>query len=150
MQFEYSDLVQIGSDRSWSIVLYLGRDAITGKKRQKWHTFYGNKKGAQAEMNRLIYELNTGTYIEPGKLTVGHYLQKWLNDYAKMNVGLKRLSGTAQSFVIILCPPWGAFRFLSCSHCTCNHAIHGGLKAAEKMETDGSFGQTLFKRGALK
>jgi len=77
------------SENSWSIVLYLGRDPLTGKKRQKWHTFHGNKKGAQPELNRLLHELNTGTYIEPAKLNVEDYLEKWLNDYAKVNVGPK-------------------------------------------------------------
>ncbi len=76
---------------SWSIILYLGRDPITGKKRQKWHTFRGNKKAAQAELTRLVHEVNTGAYIEPSNLTVSLYLDRWLADYAKSNVAAKTL-----------------------------------------------------------
>jgi integrase len=77
------------SQGSWSIVLYLGRDPVTGKKRQKWHTFVGNKKKAHAELTRLLYELNTGAYVEPTKLTLKDYLERWLSDYAKTNVSGK-------------------------------------------------------------
>jgi integrase len=77
------------SEGSWSIVLYLDRDPITGKKRQKWHTYRGNKKGAEKELTRLVHEVNTGAYVEPAKLTVATYLERWLADYAKTNVSGK-------------------------------------------------------------
>jgi integrase len=89
MDFQMTGSLKKRSEGSWSIVLYLGRDLVTGKKRQKWQTYRGNKKGAQAELARLLHELNTGAYIEPVKLTVGDFLEKWLDDYAKVNVGGK-------------------------------------------------------------
>ena len=85
--------------RSWSIVLYLGRDPMTGKKRQKWHTVHGTKKDAERELNRLLRDLNTGTYIEPTKLTVGMYLEQWLANYAKTNVSGK----TYERYAEIVC-----------------------------------------------
>lgn len=77
------------SEHSWTIVLYLGRDPVTGKKKQSWRTVTGTKKKAEAELNRLLHELDTGAYIDPSKLTVGEYLDKWLADYAKTNVAGK-------------------------------------------------------------
>lgn len=44
---------------SWSIVLYLGRDA-RGKKRQRWITFRGTKRDAAKRLTRLLYELDVG------------------------------------------------------------------------------------------
>jgi integrase len=76
------------SDNSWTIVLYLGRDSATGKKKQSWRTVHGSKKDAQRELNRLLHELNTGAYIEPSRLTVAEYLDKWLSEYAKTNVAV--------------------------------------------------------------
>src|SRR5581483_5419497 len=96
------------AEGSWSIVLYLGKDPVTGKKRQKWHTFRGNKKAAQAELNRLVNELNTGMYIEPGKLTVKDYLEKWLTDYAKLRVGPKTYERYAAIVKHHLVPDLGA------------------------------------------
>ena len=71
--------------KSWAIILEMGIDA-DGKRRQKWHTFHGNKKDAEAELARLLHELNTGMYAEPDKMLVRDYLDRWLKDYAKPNV----------------------------------------------------------------
>ncbi len=60
---------QRGKD-SWAIVLYLGKDAL-GKKKHKWHTIHGSKKDAERELRRLLHEMDTGSYVEPSKLTVG-------------------------------------------------------------------------------
>jgi len=70
---------------AWALIVELGRDA-EGKRRQKWHTFHGNKKDAEAELTRLLHELNTGMYAEPDKMLVRDYLDRWLKDYAKPNV----------------------------------------------------------------
>ncbi len=66
--------------RSWAIVLDLGPDPATGQRRQKWHTVHGAKKKAQAEMARLINEIETGTYVEPRGLSVKDFLEQWLAD----------------------------------------------------------------------
>ena len=91
------------SEGSWTIILPLGRDPVTGKKRQKWHTVNGNKKQAQTELNRLLHELQTGSYTEPAKLTVKDFLGKWLADCAKVNVGAKtfeRYSGIVRDHLV--------------------------------------------------
>jgi integrase len=66
---------------SWSIAIYLGLDA-NGKKKYKWSTIHGTKKQAEAELTRLLHEVNTGSYLEPSKLTVADFLDRWLLDYA--------------------------------------------------------------------
>jgi integrase len=50
---------------------------------------HGTKKDAERELNRLLHELDTGAYIDPSRLTVAEYLDKWLIDYAKTNVSGK-------------------------------------------------------------
>jgi integrase len=72
--------------RSWSIVLDIGEDPATGKRRQRWHTVHGTKKAAERELTRLLGALLDGTYVEPVKLTLGEFLDRWLRDYAKPNV----------------------------------------------------------------
>ena len=78
------------SKKSWSIVLYLGRDE-SGKRKQKWHTVQGTKKDAEAELARLINEVNTGDYVEPSKMLVREYLDRWLKDYAGQAASPKTL-----------------------------------------------------------
>src|SRR6476620_7360299 len=61
----------------WAIVIDL-RDPATGKRRRKWHSFAGNKRQAQSECARLISEVSGGAYIEPAKITVGQFFERWL------------------------------------------------------------------------
>jgi hypothetical protein len=62
----------------WAIVIEL-RDPESGKRRRKWHSFHGTKRQAQDECARLISELNGGLYIEPARITVGQFLDRWLD-----------------------------------------------------------------------
>jgi integrase len=61
----------------WAIVLEI-RDPTTGRRKRKWHALTGTKRAAQDECARLIAELNGGLYIEPAKITVGQFLDRWL------------------------------------------------------------------------
>jgi integrase len=61
----------------WAIVIDV-RDPESGKRRRKWHSFAGTKREAQIEASRLISALNGGAYIEPAKITVGQFLDRWL------------------------------------------------------------------------
>src|SRR5262249_21247073 len=63
----------------WAIVIDV-RDPATGKRRRKWHSFAGNKRQAQIECSRLISEMSGGLYVEPAKITVAQFLDRWLED----------------------------------------------------------------------
>lgn len=67
----------------WAIVIDLTTPA--GERRRKWHSFAGNKRGAQTECARLISELKAGNYVEPSKETLAAFLERWLAD-VKMHV----------------------------------------------------------------
>ncbi|MGD9924211.1 MAG: tyrosine recombinase XerC [Pseudorhodoplanes sp.] len=60
----------------WAIVVDT-RDA-SGKRKRKWHSFTGNKRGAQIEAARLITEAKRGTALDPEKVTVREFLDRWL------------------------------------------------------------------------
>lgn len=63
----------------WAIVLDVGEpDPLTGKKKRKWHSFTGTKRGAQKECARLIVELSANRYVEPSKTTLRDFLDRWL------------------------------------------------------------------------
>lgn len=65
--------------QSWRLKFDLGRDPVSGKRLSRYVTFKGTKREAQAELNRLLNRRNEGTYIDPTKMTVGEYLEHWLN-----------------------------------------------------------------------
>jgi integrase len=61
----------------WAIVLEI-RDPETGKRRRRWHSFKGTKRGAQIECSRLIAEMTGGRYIDPSRETVAAFLDRWI------------------------------------------------------------------------
>lgn len=74
--------------RSWAIVLDVGRDAA-GKRRQRWHSVNGTKREAERELARLLNEIRVGSYVEPSRMTLRDYLERWLEDGVKSTVAPK-------------------------------------------------------------
>jgi integrase len=69
----------------WAIVIDI-RDAQTGKRRRRWHSFAGTKRQAQVECARLIAEAQHGGSVEPSKITVAEYLDRFERDWIATHV----------------------------------------------------------------
>ena len=85
------------SKDSWTVILNLGRDPSTGKRKQQWVTVKGPKKAAEKRLAELQHQLDTGSYIKPDKVTLGSFLDRWLQDYAWPNLSAE----TAQAYDIM-------------------------------------------------
>lgn len=72
--------------QSWELKFDLGRDPLTGKQRIRYVSFKGTKRKAQAELTRLMAEHAPGVSIDPSKITIATFLDKWDDDYAALNV----------------------------------------------------------------
>ena len=66
---------------SYSIKVSMGKDANTGKYKYQWTTVKGSKKEAEKRLGEILHQLDTGTFMKPGKMTVGEYLDQWLKNY---------------------------------------------------------------------
>ena len=71
----------MGRGKTYTVIVYLGRDPETGKKRRKWHGGYRTKKEAERACAELVRDLGRGSYVEPNPITVGEYLTKWLANH---------------------------------------------------------------------
>ena len=74
------------SKNSWTIVLSLGRDPATGKRKRQWITVKGTKRDAERQLAEMLHQLDTGSFIRPTTITVGAFLEQWLRDYVATNV----------------------------------------------------------------
>src|SRR3972149_634773 len=61
-------------------------DPATGKRKREWVSVKGTKKDAEKHLGELLHQMDTGTFVTPGKSTLSEYLEKWLQDYAKPNL----------------------------------------------------------------
>jgi integrase len=78
---------------SYSIVISLGWDANTGKYKQQWVSVRGTKKDADKRLAELLHQLDTGTFMKPGKTALAEYLERWLNDYVWHNLAPRTAEG---------------------------------------------------------
>jgi integrase len=79
--------------RVYSLRFDAGRDPVTGKRVQHYVTVRGNKKEAEQRLADLLHQLDTGTFMKPGKTTLGDYLEKFLKEYAIPNLSPKTVEG---------------------------------------------------------
>ncbi len=70
---------------SWSIKVSLGKD-VTGKVRYQTATVRGSKKDAEKKLSELLHQASSGAITIPGKVRVADYVDRWLKDYAEVNV----------------------------------------------------------------
>jgi integrase len=71
-------------DGRWAATLAVGYDD-SGKRLRK--TVYGNtKKEVQDELAKLQHRKSTGVLTNASKVTVGQYLDRWLDDVARLTV----------------------------------------------------------------
>lgn len=92
---------------SRALALDLGRSE-EGKRRQKWISGFKTKRDAERELARVIHEMNTGAYLEPSKMTVGDYLKRWIEDYARPNVAPKTFQRYVKIVRLHLTPALGS------------------------------------------
>lgn len=100
---------------SWSIILDLGYqvDPETGrrKRKQKWITVRGTKRDAERRLAELVTDTNKGTFVEPTKITVGEWLDRWLETAIKPPRRTLRAYETYRSVITRhLTPKLGAIR----------------------------------------
>jgi integrase len=78
-------IIKRGKD-SYSIVINIGKDPITKKYKTQWVSIKGTKKDAEKRLSELLHQMDNGTFVTPSKTTLAEYLNKWLLDYAKVNL----------------------------------------------------------------
>ncbi|MEK4636832.1 site-specific integrase [Bacillus sp. FSL W8-0519] len=64
--------------KKWYIVVDNGVNPITGRRKQKWISGYDRKKDAQADLSKILVEMQEGSYIEPTKMTVREFFIQYL------------------------------------------------------------------------
>ena len=87
---------------SWAIVIYAGTND-KGKPKYKWHSVKGSKEDAERRLTEILRQMDTYTYMDPGKLTLADYLRQWEKDYCELNLSqntLARYKGIIKNHLI--------------------------------------------------
>lgn len=94
--------------RGFVLVIDIGRDPVTGKRRQKW---YQHRTRQEAETHRveLLSLMYGGNFVPDSKLTVGEFLQRWLRDYASGAVAPTTFARYREIIQLHLTPALGSY-----------------------------------------
>ena len=69
----------------------VGTDPFTGKRRVRYASFKGTKRAAALELARLVSANASGEIVDPSKMTIKEFLERWDRDWASANVSPKSL-----------------------------------------------------------
>lgn len=78
---------------SYSIVLDIGTDPATGRRRQQRISIKGTKKNAEKRLSELLHQIDNGIFIRPSKTTLSEYLERWLKEYCWSNLAPRTAEG---------------------------------------------------------
>lgn len=65
---------------AWELKYDVGHDPVTGRRMTKYATVRGAKRDAQKELRRRLNAVDQGRHADPGKMTVGDLLKRWLEE----------------------------------------------------------------------
>jgi len=63
---------------TWSYVVDVGRDPVSGRRRQRWRGGFATKREAEKALGRALAAVGAGEVADAGALTVGAYFDEWL------------------------------------------------------------------------
>ncbi|MCL6479626.1 MAG: Arm DNA-binding domain-containing protein, partial [Peptococcaceae bacterium] len=63
---------------SWQVAVYVGKE---GKKRKYKYKSFKRERDAQRFRTELLHQIHNNNYFDPGQVTFGQYLDRWMEDY---------------------------------------------------------------------
>src|SRR6266542_398588 len=69
-------------DKTWMVLIFMGRDG-NGKRQYLNKTIRGNKRDAETYLSKTQTQISSGAFLEPSRLTLDEYLDKWLDAAAR-------------------------------------------------------------------
>jgi integrase len=63
---------------TWSYVVDIGRDPMSGRRRQQWKGGFPTKREAERGLGHALAAVGAGAVPDAGRLTVGAYFDQWL------------------------------------------------------------------------
>lgn len=131
------------SKGSWTIWVDLGRDPETGKRKQQTVTVRGSKKDAERELRAVLTRIEGGAHIKPAKMTVGQYLEQWLDSYVATNTTPKTRDRYEGIVRVHLIPAFGSLQLAALQPQRIQNYYSQALKSGRKDGNGGLSARTV-------
>jgi integrase len=97
-------------ERSWELKFDAGSDPSTGRRITRYSSFRGTKRDAEVELAKLVTAAANGEQVDPSKLTVNEFLDRWERDWCAGNVSPKTRERYGELLRIHVRPTLGALK----------------------------------------
>lgn len=105
---------------------YSVTDPLTGKTK-RYSVSDKNQAEAARKLREALSAIDEGTYVEPSKMTVGEWLDTWLNDYVEPSVKPYTLDSYRSSCKNHIKPALGAMKLTALSRQQIQHFYNSVL-----------------------
>ncbi len=105
-------MIRQRSDGTWEARYTAGRDPGTGKQIQK-SVYAKTQKEVRRKLTEKLSQLDQGVYTEPNKMTVGTWLDIWLEEYVRETVKPFTLKSYQTQCEIHIKPALGAVQLMA-------------------------------------
>ena len=95
---------------SFELKFDVGADPLTGKRRVRYASFKGTKRAADIELARLVAENAAGGGIDPNKVTLAEFVDRWMKDWAASNTSGLTLERYGEMADLYIKPHLGSAR----------------------------------------
>ncbi|MGJ7910472.1 tyrosine-type recombinase/integrase [Neobacillus sp. LXY-1] len=93
----------------WDIVVDIGKDPFTGKRKQKKKRGFNTKQEAGKALTKILNEINEGTLFEPANMTVNQFMDIWFNE-RRLSVERTTYQNNKAFFKIYISPQIGSLK----------------------------------------
>lgn len=76
---------------TWEITFDLGTDPQTGERLRRFFSVKGTRRDAEKALTESLHKRDTGIDVDPDRITLAAYLDRWLKDYAQHNLAKSTL-----------------------------------------------------------
>lgn len=91
----------------YQIIVDIGRDPLTNKRKQKSIGGFKTKKEAEKALAEMIAKVEKGEYFEAENITLKEYLDKWIKAYCETNFAPKTLKSYKEMIEWYILPKLG-------------------------------------------
>jgi integrase len=93
----------------YEVVVDLGTDPVTGRRRQRSKSFK-TKRAAQAAMATMLADIDKGTAVDRSRQTVAQMMQYWLDTYVRHRCAAKTVDDYERTIRVHIIPALGAIQ----------------------------------------
>jgi integrase len=130
-------------ENHYAVVISLGYDAETGKRRQHWVTVHGTRADAEQRLLSLLGQAGPTKSKKSYGNSLGEFIEIWLRDYAQINLASRTYEGYESKLRCHIVPALGKIKLIRLQPSQIQQFYAQCLKVGNLQKTGGLSARTV-------